>query len=105
MDQRRQCNREGALRLGILGNSTFSGRLALGFIEVDHACELAVSLPKSMLPNANANASAGLSGFAALHSIPYFEVTDANDDDFHAILDSALLTSSLSLGLEFLEID
>jgi len=69
------------MRFGILGNSTFAERLVLGFIEAGHTCELAASLPKSMLPNA----TAGLGNFAALSGIPYFEVTDANGDDFHAI--------------------
>ncbi len=71
------------MRFGILGNSTFAERLALGFIEAGHTCELAVSLPMSML----ANASAGLSDFATAHGIPYFEIVDANGDEFHDILD------------------
>ena len=72
------------MRFGILGNSTFAERLVLGFTAAGHTCEVAASLPKSMLPNA----AAGLADFAALSGIPYFDVMDANSDDFRAILDS-----------------
>jgi len=72
------------MRFGILGNSTFTERLVLGFTVAGHTCEIAALLPKSMLPNA----TAGLVDFAALSGIPYLDVTDANGDDFHAILDS-----------------
>ncbi len=41
------------MRFGILGNSTFAERLAQGFTEAGHTCELAASLPKSMLPIAS----------------------------------------------------
>jgi methionyl-tRNA formyltransferase len=72
------------MKFGVLGNSTLAENLAVGFAQAGHTCELAVSLPNALLPNA----SGGLWSFAAAKDIPYFEFADANSDEFHDILDA-----------------